>query len=64
MAKVIGPGATSSSAKKTSCRSEGPGGISSDTSVTMRRGYDSRKTTGLRTEYRESSRAENSKASK
>ena len=64
MGKVIGPGGTSKSAKQTGCHSVGPGGVSSDTSITTRRGYESKRTTGLRTEYKTSARGENSKASK
>lgn len=60
--KVIGPGGASKSAKDTYGRGVGPGGISGDTSITTKRGYESKRTTGLRTEYRESGRAENSKA--
>lgn len=62
--KSVGPGGTTSKSKSTGCTSVGPGGISGDTNVTTARGYDARKTQGLRSEYRESGRAENSKASK
>lgn len=60
--QVVGPGGSSKSAKGTDCQSIGPGGVSSDVSVTTRRGYDSAKTSGLRKEYKESGRAMDSKA--
>jgi hypothetical protein len=62
--KTVGPGGSSAAVKKTGCKSTGPGGVAGDTSITTSRGYDSKRTSGLRTEYRESGRAENGKASK
>ena len=60
--QVVGPGGTTKSAKRTNCQSIGPGGISSDVSVTTQRGYDQSKTAGLRKSYKATGRANNSKA--
>jgi len=61
--QVVGPGGTSG---KSSCKpgkSIGPGGASGGgQDVTTRRGYEPKRTTGLRDEYKQSGRAENSKA--
>jgi hypothetical protein len=62
--KVIGPGGTGGSAKYTDCKSIGPGGVASQNRTTTSRGYEGSRTQGLRSEYRESGRAENSKATK
>lgn len=64
MAKVIGPGGTSKAAKSTGCKSVGPGGVSggNNASTTSSRGYESNRMQGLRSAYKESGRATNSKA--
>lgn len=63
MAKVIGPGGTTKAAKSTGGKSVGPGGVSgSNTSYTTSRGYESGRTSGLRTNYRENGSANNNKA--
>lgn len=60
--KVIGPGGSSKSAKSTGCNSVGPGGISDDKNRTTKRGYENNRTTGLRTNYKVTGNANNSKA--
>lgn len=63
MANVIGPGGTSKSAGCPTGKSQGPGGAGGGSKdMTTTRGYDSKRTQGLRSEYRESGRAENGKA--
>lgn len=63
MAKIIGPGATSGKGGCPPGKSmgpSGPGGGGKD--MTTSRGYESRRTEGLRKEYKESGRAENGRA--
>lgn len=62
MGKVIGPGGSSKSAKNAGCHSVGPGGVSGGSSTTNKRGYEGSRTTGLRSEYQQTSKANNSKA--
>lgn len=65
MAKVIGPGGTSKSGGCPTGKSMGPGGAGGmGKDMTTSRGYETKRTTGLRTEYRETARGVNSKASK
>jgi hypothetical protein len=61
--KVVGPGGTSKSAKATGCYSTGPRGVAgSNTSTTTSKGYENGRMQGMRSSYRESGRANNSKA--
>lgn len=63
MAEVIGPGGGKHKCDVRVGKSIGPGGAGGlGTDMTTRRGYDTRRTSGLRTEYRESGSAQNGKA--
>jgi len=65
MAEVIGPGGSKHKCGVRAGKSVGPGGAGGlGPDMTTRRGYETRRTSGLRTEYRESGRAENGKAGK
>jgi len=58
MAKVIGPGGRTTSAKHTGCKSEGPGGVAgTNVSYTTKRGYEENRTQGMRATYRETGRS-------
>jgi hypothetical protein len=64
-AKTVGPGGSSKAAGCAPGKSIGPGGAGgSGSDMTTRRGYEPKRTTGLRDEYKQSGRAENGKASK
>ena len=60
--KVVGPGGSSKSAKSTGCSSIGPGGTAKSVTTTTQRGYESSRTSGLRTAYQENGSANNAKA--
>ena len=65
MGSVVGPGGTKGTGgAKTgmSCGPMGPGGSGND--MTTKRGYEAKRTQGLRNEYQVTGRAENGKASK
>ena len=65
MANIIGPGGTSgkfNSKAGQSCGPMGPGGSGND--VTTKRGYDTKRTQGLRNDYQVTGNANNSKAGK
>jgi hypothetical protein len=65
MAQIIGPGASKGKGGAKAgmaCGPYGPGGLGPD--MTTKRGYDSRRTTGLRDTYKVTGNANNSKASK
>lgn len=65
MANVIGPGGTSGKGGCPSGQSMGPGGPGgSGSDVTTKRGYESKRTTGLRDDYKQTGTANNGKASK
>lgn len=60
--KVVGPGGASKSAKDTGCHSVGPGGTAKAVTTTTSRGYENDRAQGLRSSYKESGKATNSKA--
>jgi hypothetical protein len=61
--KIIGPGGKASQGKMTGYNTKGPGGVAgSNTSYTTGRGYESGRTQGLRSNYQQTGRANNSKA--
>ena len=65
MANVVGPGGTTSKSGCKTGQSIGPGGSGGGgNDMTIRRGYESNRTTGLRDDYKQTGRAENGKASK
>lgn len=63
MAEVIGPGASKHKCDVKTGKSMGPGGPGGGGyDMTTKRGYEAKRTTGLRTNYQESASANNSKA--
>lgn len=65
MANVIGPGGSTSKSGAKTGMSQGPGGpAGSGNDMTTSRGYDSKRTSGLRNDYQVTGNANNSKASK
>ena len=63
MANVMGPGGSTSKAGCKTGMSQGPGGPGGGGhDVTTRRGYEARRTTGLRDVYKQTGRAESGKA--
>lgn len=62
MAQVVGPGGSNSKSGATTGKSMGPCGPSGGTDITTKRGYESKRTTGLRTDYKLGGSANNSKA--
>lgn len=65
MAQVIGPGGTSGKGGSKNGQSIGPSGPgSAGNDMTTSRGYDSKRTSGLRNDYQVTGNANNSKASK
>ena len=62
-ARVVGPGGTSGKSKAKCGTAVGPGGAGGGGSdMTTKRGYEARRTQGLRSSYKETGGANNSKA--
>ena len=65
MARVIGPGGSTAKGGCPPGKSIGPGGAGGNgPDMTTRRGYEPKRTTGLRDEYKQTGKAENGKASR